>query len=94
MIIDNFVKKGDVLKQDFDEWVGFDRHIAGGRDTKGKENSMSMGLELTRSLAFLGSEILHLFWKQEVSNIVLHSFLLQGFYIGYFLCQESSLPLT
>lgn len=32
--------------------------------------------ELTRGLMFLGDKGMDLFWKQEVSNIVSHSFLL------------------
>lgn len=59
-----------------------------------KRERCSIALELPRSLAFLGSKGLDLFWKQEVANIVSHSFLLQSFHIGYFLCQESSLPVT
>lgn len=76
MIREDFMEREEVLKQDFEVWVGFDGQMAGGKNTRGRESSMSIALELTRNVVFLGGKGMDLFWKQEVSNIASHYFLL------------------
>ena len=68
------MEKEEILKQDFEGWIGFDGQIAGRKNTRGRENTMSIALELTRNLVFLGGKGIDLFWKQELSKIVSYSF--------------------
>lgn len=38
MIREDFMEKKEVLKQDFEGWIGFDRQLAGGKNTRGRED--------------------------------------------------------